>query len=364
LADCGVQSIWAQLAENWSDVSISLLKAALKQSTISKYDALLINCAAFCERRNENFPPRKVHIIAEWFVDITTRLNRPKPVLKQAMAALSAINIKGDIPVHDPLIRRLKKGIINSRTKKPLKSATLFDIPQLINYIKTNLPSPSKLKDLRDKALLLLAIATMSRPDDLTHLKKEHVEFVGDRVHLSLLAVKNDYNMDAIKKTVSPCSDKTVCPVHTLAKWLEVASSTGLIKNSNSFVFMNIQKKGGPLKTITITKLLKRFIIDSGAPNSCSAKSVRTSAATQAAKEGLSPQQIMSMGGWKDLYVLAQHYIQHTDPPANSTDLLFSIPSSSPSQNTPTLDSPLQRLANSTNHMLDSDAPLEVFFAG
>lgn len=127
---------------------------------------------------------------------------------------------------------------------------------------------------------------------------------------------------------------------------------------------MNIQKKGGPLKTVTITKQLKRFIVDSGGSRECSGRSIRTSAAIQAAKEGLSPHQIMSMGGWKDLFVLAQHYIQHTDPPLNSTDLLFNVPSSSTSRNNPSLDSPLQRLADSTNHILDSDCPLEVFFAG
>jgi hypothetical protein len=136
LADCGVQSIWAKLADNWSETSVSLLKAALKQSTISKYDALLINCAAFCERINETFPPCKVNVIAEWLVEITASLRRSKPTLKQAMAALSAINIKGDIPIHDPLIRRLKKGIINVRTSRPLKSAVLFDVPQLIRYIQ------------------------------------------------------------------------------------------------------------------------------------------------------------------------------------------------------------------------------------
>jgi hypothetical protein len=135
----------------------------------------------------------------------------------------------------------------------------------------------------------------MSRPDDLTHLKKEHVDFVGDQVHLLLFGIKNDRDMNSIKKTISPCSDKTVCPVHTLAKWLEVASGAGLIKDANSFVFMNIQKKGGPLKTVTITKQLKRFIVDSGGSRECSGRSIRTSAAIQAAKEGLSPHQIMSM---------------------------------------------------------------------
>lgn len=360
LDGCSVQGIWENLAQGWSDEAISFLRAAFKQNTLSKYDALLVNCAAFCQRRNETFPPTKSNIIADWFCELTLRYTRPEPALKQASAALSAININGDIPIHDPLLQRLRKGIINVRTTQPMKSGALFDIPQLLDYIRRSFASPSDLKAIRDKAMVLLALVTMARPSDLTHIQLQHVSFSEEALTIELFGIKNDYNKRSIKKTVSPCSDPVICPVKSLTIWTQEAKQSKLIKDQQSYIFMKLNHTDGPLQSDTISNILKKFILESGGPANCTGKSVRTSAATYAAKCGLSPLQIMNMGGWKDLFVLAHHYIQESDCVRDSTNILFntSVRQSSSDQRT----SSLQQLSSSVVSTIDDQQPIDIIF--
>jgi site-specific recombinase XerD len=344
------------LASDWSENSISLLRRGLRQNTLTKYDAWLVNCAAFCEKRGEIFPPTKSSLIADWLVNITLHTDRPEPTIKTACAALSSINIRGDIPIDDPLLARLKKGIIDARTSRPMKQGVLFDIQILLDFLKNKF-EPTEIKEIRDKAMVLLALVTMARPSDITHLQLQHFSLVNGILRIDLFGIKNDYNKRSIRKTISPCNDLSICPIRALTTWIGTAKQQNLLQDQNSFVFMKLNKKRGPLCSQTVSNIFKKFIIMAGGPKECTGKSIRTSSATHAAKMGLSPLQIMSMGGWKDLFVMAHHYIQQLNF-KDSTNILFNIsplPNSNVNQT-----SHLQQLASSVSSLIEIQDPLQV----
>jgi hypothetical protein len=111
----------------------------------------------------------------------------------------------------DPLIAKVKQGIIDARTLAAQESGKVFDVAPLISWIRTDLKNPSDFTDMRKKIILLLTLATMARPDDLMILKRSSIIFIEDYFKMVLLGAKNDSNKRAIIKYVVPASQPDVC---------------------------------------------------------------------------------------------------------------------------------------------------------
>jgi hypothetical protein len=270
----------------------------------------------FCEQYGIPFPPHTTASLALW-LDVSTRNSeRPEGILKKCFGALRHLH-DDKIPLDDPLIQKVKDGIIEHRTTKPMKSGEVFDIQPLIQWIKTNLSDPSEFKEMRKKMILLLTLATMARPKDLAILKRSSIKFVGNHFKMILLGAKNDYHRRSILKYVMPSSHPELCPVITMKKWLNLID-----KSPEAPLFCWEDPKSRPLKSSSISGIITKVTKAAGMENQ--AKDFRTTMATRAAKAGMKPLQIMALGGWKNFQTVCSHYIQW-NPSEEATDVLFGL---------------------------------------
>jgi hypothetical protein len=250
-------------------------------------------------------------------LDVATRkTKRPEDILKRCCAALRALGDK-EIPLDHELIAKVKEGIIAERTTAPMESGKVVDIAPIVSWIRSNLSNPSEFEDMRTKTIVLITIATMARPKDLTVLKRSSIAFIEDYVKFTFLGIKNDRRRRSIQKRVVPASIPEICPVETLKRWLDLIGD-----DPDSPLFCKKFNLSAPIARSTISKAIKKVINESGVK--CRPKDFRSTLTTIAAKAGMEPYQIMALGGWKNFQTVCNHYI-HWNPRRDATNILLGL---------------------------------------
>jgi integrase len=198
-----------------------------------------------------------------------------------------------------------------------MKSGSVVDISPLLSWIRTNLNDPSDFSMLRNKTVLLLAMATMARPVDLAILKRSSITFIEDYMKLTILGAKNDRSFKGILKHIRPSSCPDLCPVLSMRKWLEFVDP-----RPDAPLFYVKGQKLKPLSVDYLSSILRDSAKEAGID--CMAKDFRTTMTTRAAKAGMEPYQIMALGGWRNFDTVCRHYIRW-NPSTDATDVLFGI---------------------------------------
>jgi integrase len=180
----------------------------------------------------------------------------------------------------------------------------LRDIAPIVSWIRSNLSNPSEFEDMRTKTIVLITIATMARPKDLTVLKRSSIAFIEDYVKFTFLGIKNDRRRRSIQKRVVPASIPEICPVETLKRWLDLIGD-----DPDSPLFCKKFNLSAPIARSTISKAIKKVINESGVK--CRPKDFRSTLTTIAAKagDGTVPDLVMALGGWKNFQTVCNHYI-------------------------------------------------------
>ncbi|TDK37614.1 site-specific integrase [Rhizobium deserti] len=227
-------------------------------------------------------------------------ISRRLAALSKAHAALGVSN-----PVRSELVRATMRGIrrtlgIKQREAKPLLKEDLFDILD---------GTGSRLRDVRDRALLLIGFSGGFRRSELVGLNVEDIEHVRQGIVITLRRSKTDQESRGRKIGV-PFGRGRWCPVRALEEWLHVASI------SSGPIFCSLNRHGHVLERMSgeaVSLIVKERIGKTGQDASLfSGHSLRAGFATSAAIAGVSSYSIRQQTGHASDAML-ERYIRKAD---------------------------------------------------
>jgi integrase len=223
--------------------------------------------------------------------------------LRRRLAALAKVHrSKGmENPTATELVKSTMRGMRRikgtaQRQAKPLIKEDLFLVLEAMG---------TRLKDIRDRALLLVGFAGGFRRSELVSLVTSDQEFVRPGIVITLRRSKTDQD-GAGRKIGIPNGRGRWCPVVALEEWLMVS---GIVEGS---IFRKIDRHGrigakplsGEAVGLIVRKRLRAAGID---PEGYSGHSLRAGLATSAAQAGVSAWKIRQQTGHASEAMLARY---------------------------------------------------------
>ena len=294
-----------------------------------------------CTSLDIQFPPQDTSIIADFLCGIASASDRPKSVLNSTTAALTCLYSAMDTynPIHSPDISKLVTALIKSQTLAPRIKTPVMPVQSFSKlFASWNTNDMLTIKDLRLKAITLMALAFMLRPSDIapravtmldtqesfSHLTftQQHVTFHDDgSMTITFHGIKNDYHRDGFVITMPPGSNSNLDPAHTLKQYMS-RTATHRLTSPDGAVFLTLHRPYHAISSTTIAGVLAESIKLAGlGDQGFSAKSFRPTAATHAVASGCDSNIARQIGRWKSHSVFEEHYV-HTVIPCDFIDKL------------------------------------------
>ena len=146
--------------------------SSLTESTMKQYNVYLLQWKNFCESYNADFYNPSIKNILEFLTE-SYHDGASFGTINSQRCAISLIS-KEKIGA-DPLVSRFVKGIAKLKPVKPKYHCT-WDVSIALNYIKKFHPLIDlTLKQVSDKAVLLLALSTAHRVQTLASINIENI---------------------------------------------------------------------------------------------------------------------------------------------------------------------------------------------
>jgi integrase len=239
--------------------------------------------------------------LATYLADYATSL---KPAtLTRRLAAISVAHAAQRLPnpVSSPLIRAAMRGIRRERGTAQSQAAPLLR-DDLFSVLEA---TGDGIKDLRDRALLLLGFASALRRSELVALDCGDIERV--RQGLIVRVRKSKTDQDAVGRKIGvPLGRSKWCPVLALERWLEA------VKIVDGAIFRRVDRHGHVsterLSAEGVCLVLRQRVARAGYdPERFSGHSLRAGLATSAAQAGVSPWRIRQTTGHASDAMLARY---------------------------------------------------------
>lgn len=229
----------------------------------------------------------------------------PRTLIRRVTAFRQWHKLKGiEDPTQSPLVAKTMRGIarLHGRPKKQAVALRLKDLDELITYLKEN----ESLKNIRDRALLLVGFFGAFRRSELVSLKWEQVTFVSDGMIITLPRSKTDQTGEG-ERCIIPFGNEGRCPVRALIEWRQAS------RQWEGFVFRRISKVGNlnqqPIGTHHWNRMIQALAQAVGLPsaNHYSSHSLRRGFATEAARLGASMPSIQRHGRWRSTKTVVEY---------------------------------------------------------
>ena len=289
------------------DETLSNLKNSKAANTLRAYKSDYKDFSLFCVRHGLKSMPSDPKIVSLYLTNLN-KLDIKISTLRRRLVSIGVIHkLKGHyLDTKHPIIIENLLGIKRSkgsiqRGKKPILINHLKQIIEVIN--KEKLP---EIKKIRDKSLILIGFSGGFRRSEITAIDYEDIEFVDEGMKILVKKSKTDQFSVGHLKGIPYFSDKSLCPVELLKKFLEISK----IKSGAIFRKFN---KGFSLSNSRLTDqsvalLIKKYLSNAGFDSaSYSGHSLRSGFATVTAEAGSDERSIMAMTGHKTTQMVRRY---------------------------------------------------------
>lgn len=241
----------------------------------------------WCSKMNIKSMPAQISTIVAYLSELTethkvSTIERRLVSIKQAHRAAGY-----RIDKSDPLLIDTMKGIKNKHGK-PQERKT----PILVKDLQLMTKSLGiELKDIRDKAILLLGFTAALRRSEIVNIDIEHLHYKTEGFELLIPRSKTDQEGRGHITPIPYGSNPETCPVRALQNWINTAG----IKEGPLFRAINKHGHISPkrMNSASIALIVKRNEYISEKCNDYSGHSLRAGFCTQAAANGVSDTQGM-----------------------------------------------------------------------
>ena len=262
--------------------------------------------------------PATADSVARYLADYAEQLSIN--TLKLRLAALAQWHAEHGFadPTRAPLVRKVFKGIkaVHPAMEKQAEPLQITHLSRVCDWFDAEIAKPdlnkaTRLRYLRDRALVLLGFWRGFRGDELMRLRVEHIRVVpGEGMICFLPRSKGDRQNEGNSFKVPALS--RLCPVTAVGDWIATAGLTQgpLFRSVNRWGKVNT----APLHENSFIPLLRRMFTDAGleSPERYSGHSLRRGFAGWANDNGWDVKALMEYVGWKDVHS-AMRYIDARD---------------------------------------------------
>ncbi len=338
-----LESIWQEQlrANGWSDRAALQTTLYLAQSTWALYNRQINKLRRFCVENNVLFPPTSDTVLVEFLCDTADNSLRPCSVLKSTSAAIGcyyeAFNKPN--PCLNGHMQRLIHGLVKSGTWRPMYRSKIMPVTaftQLFEAWPAN--EDLTIRNLRLKAITLMALAFMARPSDFapkgvvmnSNLEPEKMTFSVDQLHfeecaltVNFFGIKNDSSRSGFEVKIPGSTNAQLDPVSCMRVYIQRTTLQRFPPERP--VFLTLRRPFRGLSGAGIASVLNETIRLAGLdPKVFSAKSFRPTGATWAVQSGVKPETAMQIGRWKTQETFLGHYVYPQAPDNYSTKLFQS----------------------------------------
>ena len=288
------------------ETTLNNINNSKANNTIRAYKSDFQDFHAFCFKHGLQSLPTEPKIISIYLTYLSQKFK--VSTLKRRMVSISAfhklkgfyLDMKHPIIIENLLAIRRKYGSYQIG-KKPLLINNLKLIINVIDAIIVN-----KLKQLRDKSLILVGFAGGFRRAELVSINFEDLEFTEEGLKINIKKSKTDQFGEGMIKGIPYFQNKMYCPVANLKKWLEISKiTTGPIFKRFSKGLSLTNKR---LTDQSVALIIKEYLNLAGIDNkNFSGHSLRSGFATVAADSGADERSIMAMTGHKSSQMVRRY---------------------------------------------------------
>lgn len=229
--------------------------------------------------------------------------------LEHRLAALSFIHrvLNYGDPTQDEELKAVLRGIKRDRVENGWapNQAPAFTLTQVVAMVRV---MGGALRDLRDRAYLLVGVFGAFRQSEMTTMARDQLKFVERGLVIKMGATKGDPLNEYRTWKAIPKGQGDCCPVTALEAWLDKSA----IKEG--FVFRGINRHGTvlhkPLSHTSSNQIIKRWAVRAGveAAERCSGHSLRASFITVARELKIPDYRIALQSHHRDLRVINDYY--------------------------------------------------------
>ena len=288
------------------ETTLNNINNSKANNTIRAYKSDFQDFHAFCFKHGLQSLPTEPKIISIYLTYLSQKFK--VSTLKRRMVSISAfhklkgfyLDMKHPIIIENLLAIRRKYGSYQIG-KKPL---LINNLKLIINVIDTIIVN--KLKQLRDKSLILVGFAGGFRRAELVSINFEDLEFTEEGLKINIKKSKTDQFGEGMIKGIPYFQNKMYCPVVNLKKWLEISKiTTGPIFKRFSKGLSLTNKR---LTDQSVALIIKEYLNLAGIDNkNFSGHSLRSGFATVAADSGADERSIMAMTGHKSSQMVRRY---------------------------------------------------------
>jgi len=240
------------------------------------------------------------------------------PIFANIWISFKEVGLK-DIRIPEPRAKKIVKSISEEPSKieviYKLRNSSLIQEIRDIKFIDKIPKNTEDIKNIRDKALILIGFYSFCRRSELLGMRYEHLNFEDDGVQVLIPFSKTDQKGEG-RMIHLPKTNTPYCPVTALKNWLEMS----LIDNGPLFYKINkanniekyILNKRNQKISLTDTSfvlILKRRAEEAGLDNceKISGHSLRIGSITQARMNGVPTHEIMAQSGHKTTQMIDRY---------------------------------------------------------
>lgn len=272
--------------EELMEEAITYHESALSENTRRAYKRGWEDFAEFCRSYGREALPASKGTVALF---LTERARKLSPsTLKQRLAAIQHVHDRQgeESPTRSKRVRDVMKGIRREKDETPRQAKPVLteDVRSMVQALPLGSDhEPTRLRALRNRALVLVGFAGAFRRSELATLRREDVEERPDGLLVTLTQSKTDQEGEgqlvAIRRV-----DGGLCPVRALRQWTAAA---GIEEGS---LFRGVRQDGSLLPSAitgkTVGNVVRSAAEAAGLPDSdrITGHSLRAGHITQASK--------------------------------------------------------------------------------
>jgi integrase len=266
---------------------------------------------SWCVSHNQVALPASPATLALYLTHLA-QSGRKYSSIRRVRSAIGQVHSASNVgrPDRDGRIRTLERGIgkvIGTREQ----GAPALGVPELRRAVGALQDS---LRDVHDRALLLLGFAGGYRASDLVILEIQHVRFEADGLHVFLPRSKEDQLGRGRTKRIPIAADPALCAARALQRWLELA---GLRSGPLFPSIRGSRIEAARMHPRAVSRALQRAVRRAGLDGKYSSHSLRAGLATAADAQGHELRDIQAHVGWRDVRT-AVRYIRPSDRASRS----------------------------------------------
>ena len=288
------------------ETTLSNISNSKANNTLRAYKSDFQDFHVFCFKHGLQSLPTEPKIISIYLTYLSEKYK--VSTLKRRLVSISVfhklkgfyLDMKHPIIIENLLAIRRKYGSYQIG-KKPL---LINNLKLIINVINDKIVN--KLKQLRDKSIILIGFAGGFRRTELVSINYEDLEFTEEGLKINIKKSKTDQFGEGMIKGIPYFQNKMYCPVLNLKKWLEISKiTTGPIfkRFSKGLLLTNNR-----LTDQSVALIIKEYLNLAGIDNkNFSGHSLRSGFATVAADSGADERSIMAMTGHKSSQMVRRY---------------------------------------------------------